>query len=482
MSEHPRNEMSFTPELTKERPRIFDVCPDLEDRAAEFEESLKRKEFSGLIDQLGNAHVMYNMCIAKGKNGEYLKNIVEAVNTVVNEANGFGVSSLRTAEQLLGTIEKTGLNPPAWAMLTSAFFHLRRDAEVEQLSRAMLELPEEVLPSFERATVYNNLASLKNRYGQLAEGQEYNREAMDVMTRQGLDNPESTWLKMKLRHGLLYGRMAKKAHSDMEDQWLAILREREAIGDTHHIGRTYLDLGRCARQLFDKDKAIYYLTKAMELSAQSGYTSSAVQAAKELAQVRETTGEAGRANRVWVKGVEFGEYLGADICEDLEQLRAEQERGLKVPAACLIDLAQDEFLVEIAGTKSGEGFLLPLIDQEKKRDADGEVRKSVQALLQYIIRCAGMSTEADTVELTTKTTYMRFLGKTEDKKYFFYRVMPPPYPSVSRLAAILDKEPIDCYGVMSWQDMQAKSHLFDTQSQVLIQKEQEARIKQSAKQ
>lgn len=472
MSERPRIEYVSPQEMRVEKPRIFDICPDIAERAGLFEESLRTKDFSSLESALSDQHLVNNMYICKGDNGKYLTLLYEGVEALVRETRGVGISSLKTAEELIDAIEQTRLPLCAWTMLNAVQFHTHQDRELKRLAGLMLELPEEVLGAFDRATVYNNMASLKNRYGEPSEGQQCNREALALLNALPIETPELTWMKLKLRHGLLHSRMSKKVYPDMEAQWLAILQEREALGDVHHVGRTYLDIGKCARQLFDKEKAIYYLTKSMELSEQSGYVSAAVQAAQELARVRESTGEAGRAKRVWVRGVSLGDYLGDDICEELSELREGKETGLRVPAMCLIGLGPDAYVVEKIAVDEEDLYTFPVVDQESKRGAEGEVRRSVAAILNHLLASVDrQKSMEEPIELSMKQTRVKMLCRSERRDTFGYQVQIPPSSSAAMLAATLDKQPIDGYIILSWQEIEQLRDKFDAGAQQLIAQE-----------
>lgn len=86
------------------------------------------------------------------------------------------------------------------------------------------------------------------------------------------------WQGLKVEHGLIIDRAKTRPWLDMETQLGAIAVERQKMGDTLFVGRTYLDMARILSDAKQNDRARHYLDKAMVGLEKVGYENALVDA------------------------------------------------------------------------------------------------------------------------------------------------------------------------------------------------------------
>lgn len=286
MSERREHTPSLETRVTSER--MFGYVPDLHEKARELEEARARGDHDGLVELLSNNTVVENLVVQKGE-GKYLKLLEWSVEALFNKVTGQTFGKKITGESVQRLVHEVKLSPMTLAELAAAYYHLKKSKEARQLAGALSD-EQAGYPLIVQANALNCLASLDFRQNRPAVARTLNQTALEKIKAQVATTPtekeNKAWQEMKIRHGLIVDRAANKTWRDMEDQLNTLVTEREALGDTLHIGRTHLEIAKILLQNKEIDKARLYLDKAQEGLAHVGYENALAEAEKLAADLR----------------------------------------------------------------------------------------------------------------------------------------------------------------------------------------------------
>ncbi|NCO04837.1 MAG: hypothetical protein GW939_01660 [Candidatus Magasanikbacteria bacterium] len=471
---------------TSPKEQLFGIIESgkFQDNVAQLEEAIQAKELDTIATHL-RGQQLEQMIIQKGPEGKFLRIVMDAVDAVAKEQTGkqlVEITDPKDIQQILNA-GKSGLSPFALAEYCAASYHTKQDTSVFQIGRILTEFQQE--QPLMAAHALNCIASSYDRQGMPLAAQQHNRDALTLLNTipQGRQDQNTEWAKMKIRHGLLHQRSEQKPHQDMIDQYLELAEQRKVLGDTAHVGRTYLDAGRLASTLGETNQAIAYLSTAIEELENTGYTNALIQAYEAFAKLRQQNGEDRRAKQLFWKGVGVGERMKHLLQEDLERMQKEKEHALKIPATCLVELVEDTFLVEnITQDTDFPQFMGIVVDQEKTKNAEGTIRKKLENIINTILHARNQDVATEhPISVSARSAQVFIREKGPEKTYFSYKAsFRNPQEGIEAIVrGGLDKTPKDGYAVLSWQDLLTYRDHFDERTQILIDKEQERRTSNS---
>ncbi|MFA6475388.1 MAG: tetratricopeptide repeat protein [Patescibacteria group bacterium] len=427
---------------------LFGQLDNPAEQIGNLDEAIKTGDTDTLIRLLSNFRLLEHLVITKGANGE----------------------NLRLLESAVGQVQTTGaeVEPMALAELGAVYFHQKKDQALFTLAKDNLKDPS--LPNLVKANLYNAAASASHRSGKVANARELNRRGLTLLENDPLARtPNYQWQTLKIRHGLLMQRADTELHPDMPTTLLQLAEQRSQLGDTSHVGRTYLDVGRLYHRLGNPEAALHYLEQAASLMEEVGYASGAVQALAAIGRVRQNFGETDRAHRVWVHGIGVGEPLGELMRSNIDDLKRELEMSMKIPATCLIEL-DGKFLLE----KLKDGYMTITVDQESTKSAEGIVRGKISSILNHLYyQIDPKAAVAQPISLSKRTAGVHFREKDsiDTSKHYYYKVEISALPQLSHL----DKTPKDGYVILTWVELQQVQSQCDSVTRRLIALEQHRR-------
>lgn len=268
---------------------IFGVDADFEEHIGSLAEACSTNNPDEIVELLDSKQFVENTVVKKGKknNKEWLKLFERAVDIITQIEIGKGIKDVSDTAELERVIKSTKLSPFAVAEFTGALYHMDRDDECERLARIISASESSVVGAVAQAYALNSLGSLYSRQGAAQGSLEANKKGLEVLSNESSDNFNVRWQTSKLKHGLLVGRMERRVFPDMPEQFFKIRREREAVGDTFHLGRVDLDAARAFAALKERDEAIHYAERARDLMVGVGYWSAAEQANELLNKLKQ---------------------------------------------------------------------------------------------------------------------------------------------------------------------------------------------------
>ncbi len=266
---------------------IFGVDSDFDEHVGNLEEACAVNDMDAIRKLLSGNKFVENIVIRKGEKKEWLQLLERAVNAMTQAEIGKDIGAVSDVKELIRVIESGKLFPFAIAELACAFYHLDRDDECERLAKLVSGTEVSVVETTSRANAFNTLGSLYLRQGAVKASLDANKAGLALLANVESSNLNVQWQASKLRYGTLVGRMTRKVFPDMPDQFFALRREREALGDTFNLGRTDLDAARAFAALNKQDQAVHYAERARDLMNEIGYWSGADQAVELLEQLKQ---------------------------------------------------------------------------------------------------------------------------------------------------------------------------------------------------
>ncbi|HSR89191.1 MAG TPA: hypothetical protein VLK22_02195 [Candidatus Udaeobacter sp.] len=260
---------------------IFGLDADFDEHVGSLAEACNTKNLDAIKDLLGNNKFIENVVIKKGDNKKWLHLLERATNEMTLAEVGKSIGHISDITDLMKVIRSGSLPPFAAAELAGALYHLDRDDECERLAKLISGANDPIVDITSQANAFNTLGSLYMRQGAISASLDANKTGLSKLVNAKNADKNIKWQASKLRYGTLAGRMARKVFADMPDQFFALRREREEMGDVLNLGRTDLDVARAFAALNKKDQAIHYAQRARDLMSETGYWSGANQA-KEL--------------------------------------------------------------------------------------------------------------------------------------------------------------------------------------------------------
>lgn len=460
-----------------EAERLFGLREDTDERAAEIEDAVRTGDTQRLIELLGNRQVLENLLLQKGDGMKFVRGLITGTDAVARELSGMRLQDIHNPADV-SRLVKDGLSPFALAEASGAFFHLKRTDETSRLAQAIMQADD--IHPVARAMAANNMGSLLARHENYRGSSEVNKRGLDILRDSDLseDDPNRQWARLKILHGLVWNRFKVTPHADMADRFLTIADERSSFDQANQY-RAVLDAARVARDSGDVDRAIYLMQQAAAgLEAQS-YWSAQEQALEELAAMHMKSGDAGKGRRMWVKGIGLGDRMRSLRAPEL---RGSREAEIAVPVRCLVDVGDGRYLIDEYEFDGEQRFGLPVVDQEHKRKKAGVNPDTIiRDKLAGLVRLAAMDAGAgDAVPLTGRKIRL-FKSKartTEDHAVQGVSVRIHNEAVTAALAGV-DKLPESGYVLLDWDSLQTVLHLFDAESQALLQKEQARREKKA---
>lgn len=265
---------------------IFGVDSDFGEHIGNLEEACAVNDLDGIRKLLSGKKFVENVVIRKGEKKEWLQLLERAVNAMTQAEIGKDMSAISNVKELTRVIESAKLSPFVVAELACAFYHLDRDDNTERLAQLISGAEVSSVDITTRANAFNTLGSLYLRQGAVKASLDANKAGLALLTNSEISDLNVQWQASKLKYGTLVGRMARKVFPDMPDQFFALRREREVLGDTFNLGRTDLDAARAFAALKKRDQAIHYAERAKDLMSGVGYWSGADQAVELLGQLK----------------------------------------------------------------------------------------------------------------------------------------------------------------------------------------------------
>ena|SRR3989344_3250776 len=266
---------------------IFGVDSDFEEHVGSLEEACNTNDLDTIRELLNNNKFVENIVIRKGEKKEWLHLLERAVNAAAQTEIGKDFNAILNAKELTQVIESGKLSPFAGAELAGSLYHLDRDDECQRLAKLISGPETSAIDVVTKANAFNTLGSLYLRQGNVKASLDANKAGLELLAKAESGDQNSKWQINKLKYGVLVDRMTRKVHSDMPEQFFALRREREVLGDTFHLGRTDLDAARAFAMLKKKDQAIHYAQRARDIMNEQGYWSGAVQAEELLGQLKQ---------------------------------------------------------------------------------------------------------------------------------------------------------------------------------------------------
>ena len=443
--------------------RLFGVDPDLENESGSLVEAVDVKDFDTAKKLLNNLRFIENLVIRKGDNGEYLKILIRAVNTLSREVIGKDLRELNQ-EELLKFLKASGLSHLSMTEINAALFHLKDLDGCMRLATNMSDSSE--IEPLVRIYSKHHMASVYDRSGMSDLSRKANGEALGLIRELPSLDPNGEFIRRKVEHGLVATRAKRNPHPDMIEEFKRLLSERQKSGDVFHIGRTLLEMARVAKSLGQCDEALFYAQRAEEELAKVDYRNSLADTQLLIAQLRRNNGEDGRAKRYFGKTLETCSRLG-DVCPN-EVIESGKESGekLKRPAVCLVESGGRYLLTQEDGV-----LKLVTVDSEKSKDSDKTIRAKLESLLGYL---ASLFKEQNLGEiklsLRNSGVYLKLKQEDGENKTFFYK-LELSSEEAKKLLEALDKNPKDGYISMSLLELEGVKDSFSIGEQELIQSE-----------
>lgn len=266
---------------------IFGVDSDFNEHIGSLEEACNVNSLDEIKKLLSANKFVENVVIRKGEKKEWLKLLERAVGSISQAEIGKDITAISDPKELARVIESGKLSSFAAAELAGALYHLDRDDECEGLAKLISESEVAMVDTTTRANAFNTLGSLYWRQGAVQGSLDANKAGLKLLVDAESRDQNAKWQTSKIKYGILVNKMTRKVHSDMPEQFFALRREREKLGDTFHLGRTDLDAARAFAALKKKDQAIHYAERARDLMSESGYWSGADQAIELLGQLKQ---------------------------------------------------------------------------------------------------------------------------------------------------------------------------------------------------
>lgn len=266
---------------------IFGVDFDFDEHIGSLEEACNVNNLDEIKKLLSVNKFVENVVIRKGEKKEWLKLLERAGDSMSRVEIGKDVTAISDPKELARVIESGKLPSFAAAELAGAFYHLNMDDKCERLAKLISEIDIAMVDITTRANAFNTLGSLYWRQGAIEGSLDANKAGLKLLANAEKDDQNTKWQASKLKYGTLVDRMTRKVFPDMPDQFFALRREREVLGDTFNLGRADLDAARAFAALNKSDQAIHYAERARDLMNEVGYWSGAIQATELLGQLKQ---------------------------------------------------------------------------------------------------------------------------------------------------------------------------------------------------
>lgn len=401
---------------------------------------------------------------------------------------------IQTVDQIREILNRSGIKDPQFLIkIAKAFYHLGQfDSSYyvvsERLTRNILELDDSEIDILDKADAVNMLGSLMGKYNRHAEQYKIDRSALaivqnafgsrnigdEVLSRHSniedredsADPINAVWLELKLKHGIAYAQSQDEniPFEEIIGQYEECLKSRRDINNDELIGRTQLDIARVYLDNGQYSEALETASEAFEELQKQQYHRHIPDALEIIQEVikkmnedQETISNLQRLREQKQNQIEPNK-------EDMQSMEGEKtEDDILNPTRSLIKLTanvtegEELFLVR---ERNEDEYELPKHNPEER---------GIRSLLDELQKEFEVSLSRSKNKIFSQGSKEREAGN--DLNFYKIELQDIEGSNVDKIGEL-------GYVQMKFEDISENMEKFDSESQILIQKESDWRSDQ----